>query len=68
MLLQKLVAKKKEEKQMKVGYARVSRGEDQNVRMQRDLLRDAGCDKIFEETASGGHFRTAPFLKKCWIP
>ena len=64
MLLQKLVAKKKEEEQMKVGYARVSRGEDQNVRMQRDLLRDAGCDKIFEETASGGSFQNRPVFKK----
>ena len=41
---------------MKVGYARISRGDDQTIRMQRDALRDAGCEKVYEETASGGRW------------
>ena len=37
---------------MLIGYARVST-EDQDTAMQRDALIDAGCEKLFEETASG---------------
>lgn len=37
---------------MLIGYARVST-EDQDTAMQRDALADAGCEKLFEETASG---------------
>jgi DNA invertase Pin-like site-specific DNA recombinase len=37
---------------MLIGYARVST-EDQDTALQRDALVDAGCGRLFEETASG---------------
>jgi len=37
---------------MKIGYARVSTA-DQTADLQRDALRETGCDKIFEDCASG---------------
>jgi DNA invertase Pin-like site-specific DNA recombinase len=38
---------------VKVGYARVSTDE-QNLDLQVDALRAAGCERVFTETASGG--------------
>ncbi|MBN8646757.1 MAG: recombinase family protein [Caulobacterales bacterium] len=46
---------------MKIGYARVSTAE-QNNDLQIDALQKEGCDKIFEEKASGAQ-RDRPELK-----
>ena len=54
---------------MLLGYARVSKGDEQNNALQARALKAAGCRKLFEETASGGplgpaaaapHARPAP--------
>ena len=37
---------------MKIGYARVST-QDQSIYMQKQALRQAGCEKTFSDTASG---------------
>ena len=39
---------------MEIGYARVSRGDSQDIDPQLCALRDAGCDPIYQEEASGG--------------
>ena len=38
------------------GYCRVSKGEDQNLKLQHQALRAAVVDKIFDEVASGGRW------------
>ena len=48
---------------MKIGYARVST-EDQNLDLQRDALRKAGCEAIYEEKASGRNIER-PGLAAC---
>ena len=47
---------------MYIGYARVST-EDQNLDIQTHALRQAGCDRIFQEKLSGAH-RQRPELAK----
>ncbi len=39
-----------------LGYARVSRGDDQTNALQARALSAAGCRRIFEEAASGGRW------------
>ena len=41
---------------MLIGYARVSKGDDQSNELQRKALKKAGCKRVFEETASGGRW------------
>ena len=41
---------------MLLGYARVSKSDDQNNALQAKALRAAGCRKLFEEAASGGRW------------
>ena len=41
---------------MLIGYARVSRGDDQSNKAQARALTDAGCQRIFQEEASGGRW------------
>jgi hypothetical protein len=48
---------------MHVGYARVST-EDQHAENQVEKLEQAGCKKIYKETASGGRW-DRPKLQDC---
>lgn len=38
------------------GYSRVSKGEDQNPKLQLDAFEKLKVDKVFEEIASGGRW------------
>lgn len=39
-----------------IGYARVSKGDEQTNLLQANALREAGCSKLFFEAASGGQW------------
>ncbi|MCM2476419.1 recombinase family protein [Rhizobium sp. CG5] len=41
---------------MLIGYARVSKGDEQSNRAQARALSEAGCKRVFEEKASGGRW------------
>lgn len=41
---------------MLIGYARVSKGDDQSNKAQARALAEAGCKRVFEEKASGGRW------------
>jgi DNA invertase Pin-like site-specific DNA recombinase len=41
---------------VRLGYARVSKGDEQNKLLQAKALRAAGCRRIFEEVTSGGRW------------
>src|SRR4029077_5965183 len=41
---------------MLIGYARVSKIDQQDTRAQVKALKEAGCKRIFEENASGGRW------------
>jgi DNA invertase Pin-like site-specific DNA recombinase len=47
-----------------IGYARVSTG-DQSTRAQRDTLKAAGCERIFDEPGVSGKLTSRPELDKC---
>ena len=39
-----------------LGYARISKGDEQNNALQAKALRAVGCKRLFEESASGGRW------------
>jgi DNA invertase Pin-like site-specific DNA recombinase len=41
---------------MLIGYARVSKGDEQSNVLQAKALKAAGCQRVFEEAASGGRW------------
>jgi DNA invertase Pin-like site-specific DNA recombinase len=41
---------------MLIGYARVSKGDEQNNLLQTKAIEAVGCKKLFEESASGGRW------------
>jgi DNA invertase Pin-like site-specific DNA recombinase len=41
---------------MLIGYARVSKADDQSNALQVRALKSAGCTRLFEEAASGGRW------------
>lgn len=48
---------------MLIGYARVSKGDDQSTSVQLRALKDAGCERLFEEAASGGRWDWPQLLR-----
>src|SRR5258705_488944 len=43
-----------------IGYARVSKGDEQSNALQLRTIKDAGCKRVFEESASGGRWDRPP--------
>lgn len=39
-----------------IGYARISKGDDQSNALQIKALKEIGCKRVFEEAASGGRW------------
>jgi len=52
----RLMAEGRSYKGLLIGYARVSKGDEQSNVLQAKALRAAGCRRIFEEAASGGRW------------
>ena len=48
---------------MQIGYARVSKGDDQSSELQRRALKAAGCKRVYDETASGGRWDRPELLR-----
>src|SRR3546814_20410331 len=46
-----------------IGYARVSKGDDQSNATQRRALDALGCKRVFEATASGGRWDRPKLLE-----
>src|SRR3546814_7452976 len=46
-----------------IGYARVSKGDDQSNATQRRALDALGCKRVFEETARGGRWDRPKLLE-----
>lgn len=51
---------------MKIGYARVS-SDDQSLDLQRDALKSAGCERLYEEKESGGKADRPELLQLCEV-
>ena len=41
---------------MILGYARVSKGDEQDTKTQLNALKEAGAERFFEDKASGGRW------------
>lgn len=49
---------------MMIGYARVSTDE-QNLDLQRDALKDAGCESVFVDKVSGASIKRPGLARRC---
>src|SRR3546814_16696381 len=49
-----------------IGYARVSKGDDQSNATQRRALDALGCKRVFEETARGGRWDAPKPMAMHW--
>jgi DNA invertase Pin-like site-specific DNA recombinase len=51
-----VIGNNKKQRNMLLGYARVSKSETQETAPQLRALKDAGCTRLFEEAVSGGRW------------